>query len=142
MTYNTMYERLVDQSGNKVQGFIAYGLYKTAKREWVRKFETDHGRPPRATEVTAYVSAYTPQTVDAFEAQARGVLTQFAVGIVADARPEIVEGTLRGAFWKNVFQAIAANAIYTVALIVLAIVLAAAGIDLLGVFETLHSPAG
>ncbi len=142
MTHNTMYERLVDQSGNKVQGFIAYGLYKTAKREWVRKFEIDHGRSPRASEVTGYVTAYTPQTIDAFEAQARGVLAQFAAGIVADARPEIIEGALRGAFWKNVFQSMTANAIYTVVLIMLALVLAAAGIDLLGIFETMHRPAG
>lgn len=142
MTHNTMYERLVDQSDNKVQGFIAYGLYKTAKREWVRGFEADHGRPPRTPEVAAYVSTYTPQTVNAFEAQARGVLAQFAEGIIADARPEMVEAALRGDFWKNVFQSMAANAIYTVALLVLAVVLTAAGIDILGIFETVHRQAG
>lgn len=141
MTHNTMYERLVDQSGNKVQGFIAYGLYKTAKREWVRKFEADHGRPPRAAEVAAYVSAFTPQTVDAFEAQARGVLAQFAGGIIADARPEIVEEALKGEFWKNVFQSMAANAIYTVILIAIALVLAAAGVDLIGIVTTVEAKA-
>lgn len=142
MTHNTMYERLVDQSGNKVQGFIAYGLYKTAKREWVREFEAGRGRPPRAAEVTAYVSGYTPQTVDAFEAQAKGVLAQFAGGIIADARPEIVEEALKGEFWKNVFQSMTANAIYTVILIAIALVLAAAGVDFIGIVSTVEARAG
>jgi hypothetical protein len=142
MTYNTMYERLVDQGGNKVQGFIAYGLYKTAKREWVRKYEADHGRPPKAAEVAAYVSAYTPQTIDAFEAQAAGVLTQFAGGVVSDARPEIVEETLKGTFWKAIIQSIVANAIYTVILIVIAVVLASAGIDLLGIVTAIGPAKG
>lgn len=142
MTHNTMYERLVDQGGNKVQGFIAYGLYKTAKREWVREFEAGRGRLPRPAEVTAYVSAYTPQTVDAFEAQAKGVLAQFAGGIIADARPEIVEETLKGEFWKNVFQSMVANAIYTAILIVVAMVLAAAGIDLIGIIASVKAKAG
>lgn len=142
MTYNTMYERLVDQGGNKVQGFIAYGLYKTAKREWVRKYEADHGRPPKAAEVAAYVSAYTPQTIDAFEAQAAGVLTQFAGGVVSDARPEIVEETLKGTFWKAIIQSIVANAIYTVILIVIAVVLASAGIDLLGIVTAIGPTKG
>lgn len=43
MTHNRMYEQLVVQNGNKVQGFIAYGLYKSAKREWVRQYLADHG---------------------------------------------------------------------------------------------------
>ena len=47
MAYNAMYERLVDGSSNPVQGYIAYGLYKSAKREWVRQFEAERGRPQR-----------------------------------------------------------------------------------------------
>jgi alkanesulfonate monooxygenase SsuD/methylene tetrahydromethanopterin reductase-like flavin-dependent oxidoreductase (luciferase family) len=132
-----MYEQLVVQNGNKVQGFIAYGLYKSAKREWVRKYLADHGRSPKAAEVAAYVSAYTSQTIEAFEAQAAGVLSQFAGGVVADARPEIVEETLKGTFWKAVTQAIVANAAYTVILISLVLVLGAAGIDLLEIATTL-----
>ena len=137
MTHNRMYEQLVVQNGNKVQGFIAYGLYKSAKREWVRQYLADHGRSPKAAEVAAYVSAYTSQTIEAFEAQAAGVLSQFAGGVVADARPEIVEETLRGTFWKGVAQSIIANAIYTTMLIAIALILGAAGIDLLEIAKTL-----
>jgi hypothetical protein len=137
-----MYERLVDQSGNKVQGFIAYGLYKTAKREWVRGFEIDKGRPPKPGEIAAYVSTYTQQTTDAFEAQAASALAQFASGVIADARPEIVEETLKGSFWKSVIQSISANAIYTVILIAIALVLAAAGIDIVSVFDAVKTSPG
>ncbi len=142
MTHNTMYERLVVQSDNRVQGFIAYGLYKTAKREWVRKYLADHGRTPRAAEVAAYVSAYTSQTIDAFEAQAAAVLSQFAGGVVSDARPEIVEETLKGTFWKAVAQSIVGSAIYTVILIIIALILSAAGIDLLEIGTAIKPRAG
>lgn len=57
--------------------------------------------------------------------------------MVADARPEIVEETLRGTFWKGVAQSIIANAIYTTMLIAIALILGAAGIDLLEIATTL-----
>ena len=131
MTYNAMYERLVDGSSNTVQGYIAYGLYKSAKREWIRQFEADKGRPPRPAEVQGYVDAYTPQMRDVFEAQAAGVLAQFAEGAVSDAKPAIVEHALKGTALRSIWQSIVANAIYTLILIAVVIILRRAGIDLL-----------
>lgn len=133
MAYNAMYERLVDGSSNPVQGYIAYGLYKSAKREWVRQSEAEKGRPPRAPEVKGYVDAYTPQMRDVFEAQAAGVLAEFADGAISGARPGIVEQALRGTTWRAVWQAITANAIYTLLLIALVVILERAGIDILSI---------
>lgn len=131
MAYNTMYERLVDGSSNTVQGYIAYGLYKNAKREWIRQFEAEKGRAPRPAEVQGYVDAYTAQMRDVFEAQAAGVLAQFAEGAVSDAKPGIVEHALKGAAWRSIWQSISANAIYTLLLIVIVVILNRAGIDLI-----------
>jgi len=131
MPYNAMYERLVDDSANTVQGYIAYGLYKNAKREWIRQFEGEHGRRPRPLEVQAYVDAYTAQMRETFETQAAGVLAQFADGAVADSKPAIVEAALKGGVWRAIWQSIAANAIYTIILIGLVVILKRAGIDLL-----------
>ncbi len=133
MPYNTMYERLVDGSSNTVQGYIAYGLYKNAKREWIRQFEAEKGRAPRPAEVQGYVDAYTAQMRDVFEAQAAGVLAQFAEGAVSDAKPGIVEAALKGGFWRSVGQSIAANVLYTLGLIALVVVLKWAGVDLLSI---------
>ena len=130
MSYNAMYERLVDGSSNTVQGYIAYGLYKSAKREWIREFETSHLRKPRPAEVQAYVDGYTQQMRDVFEAQAAGVLANFAESAVTDAKPAIVEEALKGGFWRSVTQSIAANAIYTLVLVAIVIILKRAGIDL------------
>lgn len=131
MPYNTMYERLVDGSSNTVQGYIAYGLYKSAKREWIRQFHADKGRAPKPAEVQGYVDAYTAQMRDVFEAQAAGVLAQFAEGAVSDAKPAIVEHALKGTAWRSIWQAIAANAIYTLLLIGIVVILSRAGIDIL-----------
>lgn len=131
MPYNTMYERLVDGSSNTVQGYIAYGLYKNAKREWIRQFEAEKGRAPRPAEVQGYVDAYTAQMRDVFEAQAAGVLAQFAEGAVSDAKPGIVEHALKGTTGRSVLHSIIANAIYTLVLIVIVVILKRAGIDLL-----------
>lgn len=131
MTYNAMYERLVDGSSNTVQGYIAYGLYKSAKREWIRQFQAARGRAPRPAEVQGYVEAYTPQMQDVFDAQAAGVLAQFAEGAVSDAKPTIVEHALKGTASRAIWQAIFANAIYTLMLIAVVIILDRAGVDLL-----------
>src|SRR3989344_6942418 len=131
MSYNAVYERLVDGSSNTVQGYIAYGLYKSAKREWIREFETSHLRKPRPAEVQAYVDGYTQQMRDVFEAQAAGVLANFAESAVTDATHAIVEEALKGGFWRSGTQSIAANAIYTLVLVAIVIILKRAGIDLL-----------
>lgn len=139
MTHNTLYERFVDQGGNQVQGYIAYGLYKSAKREWVINFKAANGREPNAKEIANYVQAYTEQTIEAFETQAAGVLVGFADGAIADAKADIVAEALRGSFWGSVWQSIFANAVYTLILIALVLVLAFAGVDLLGLFAKVES---
>ncbi len=78
-----------------------------------------------------YVEAYTPQMQDVFDAQAAGVLAQFAEGAVSDAKPTIVEHALKGTASRAIWQAIFANAIYTLMLIAVVIILDRAGVDLL-----------
>ena len=142
MTYNAMYERLVDAGSNQVHGYIAYGLYKNAKREWIRQFEADNGRRPKVAEVKAYVDAYTPQMIEVFRDQAGGVLAQFAEGAVADAKPTIVEHALRGNFTRALWQAIAANAVYTLILVAIVVILGWAGVDMLSLLETRSAVSG
>ncbi len=139
MTHNTLYERFVDQGGNQVQGYIAYGLYKSAKREWVINFKAANGRDPTSKEVERYVQTYTDQTIEAFETQAAGVLVGFADGAIADARADIVAEALRGSFWGSVWQSIFANALYTLILIALVFVLTFSGVDLLGLLVSVAS---
>jgi hypothetical protein len=133
MTYNAMYERLGEGGSNRVHGYIAYGLYKNAKREWIRQFETEHDRRPKPVEVKAYVDGYTPQMLEVFHSQAGSVLAEFADGAVSDAKPAIVEAALKGNFWRSVGQSIAANIFYTLGLIAVVLVLRWAGVDLLSI---------
>ena len=136
MAYNTMYERLVDQGGNEVSGYIAYGLYKQSKREWVREFEADRGRSPDGAEQASYVATYTPQIVAALQTQADGILTQFASSAVDDARPKILKEALRGSTGRAIGLSLLSNAVYTLLLIAVVLILRYAGVDLLGIFDT------
>jgi len=133
MTYNAMYERLGEGGSNRIHGYIAYGLYKNAKREWIRQFEADNGRKPKVAEVKAYVDGYTPQMLEVFQSQAGSVLAEFADGAISEAKPSIVEEALKGGFWRSVIQSIAANTLYTLGLIAIVLVLKWAGVDLLSI---------
>jgi hypothetical protein len=59
--YNPIFERLVDPPDGEllVEGFIAYGLYKIAKREWVSEFRARERRKPTDAELDSYVSTWT-----------------------------------------------------------------------------------
>ena len=135
MTHNPLYDRFVDQGDNRIQGYIAYGLYKNAKREWIVNFKNANSRDPTVDEIATYVSAFTEQTIATYETQASGVLVEFADGAIADAKSNIVETALRGSFWGSVFQSIAANMIYTAILLAVVVVLALVGVDVLGIYE-------
>lgn len=131
-----MYETLVEQGDNTVQGFVAYCLYKHGKREWIQKFEADNNRVPTPEELKAYVSTYTSQPIAAVQAQAAGILAEFADSAVNDARAGIVEETLKGSTAKSIRDSITANAIYTLVLVVLVVVLKYAGVDILGILNS------
>ncbi len=36
-------------------GFVAYGLYKQNKREWLAAFEREHGRTPNDSEIRSFI---------------------------------------------------------------------------------------
>lgn len=57
-TYNEVFERLVTDPDD-IEGFIAYGLYKQAKREWLIDFHSRLGRAPNANELKAYNQTWT-----------------------------------------------------------------------------------
>ena len=55
--YNQTFEKLVpDAEPSDLEGIVAYGLYKIAKREWAREIGERAQRNPTDAELAAYVA--------------------------------------------------------------------------------------
>jgi len=136
LAYNPVFKQLVEDSNDKVLGMVAYGIYKTSKREWMLAVKADKGRDPSPKELADYAATWTPQLIDNAVDAAESALAEFASVAIDGARPEIVTEALKGSAVRNVLLSMLAALLYTVALIMVALVLKAAGIDLLSVIGT------
>lgn len=138
-SYNPIFERLVGLSGEDgiphLEGLIAYGLYKTAKRERVAEFWQREDRTPSQAELDAYTTTWTQTQLDNLTARSRQVLSAFASSTLEAEEPRILRRALRGSFWRSVWPSMLGALLYTLLLIALAIVLNRAGIDIMGIFE-------
>ncbi|KRB86103.1 hypothetical protein ASE00_05015 [Sphingomonas sp. Root710] len=137
MTYNRQFEHFVDNDPNKVRGYVAYGLYKESKRQWIQQqTAANGGTPPTVAEVESHVSSYTPALKDSLINSAESVLAAFADEAISAAKPGIVEATLRGSTANTIWLGILTNTIYTLLLVALVLVLKFAGVDILGILGT------
>jgi hypothetical protein len=69
-----LFKKLVTTDDDLV-GFVAYGLYKQNKYEWLAAFEKSCGRRPTADECTAYgVGEGTPRRIATYRQLAEGAL--------------------------------------------------------------------
>jgi hypothetical protein len=136
--YNPIFERLfgdVEDGSANVEGLVAYGLYKISKREWVTGLRKKEARGPSAEELRAYMATWTPSQLDYVRQSAEQTLASYAKDVLAEEEPRILRQALRGSFWRAVWPAMVAAALYTLALVALAIILARSGIDLIGILR-------
>ena len=137
--YNPIFEKLVPKGGggDEINSLVAYGLYKKAKREWVSQIWDAEKRPPTEAELRAYVAHWTPFLLENLKAQADNYLASFSSSVIDAAEPQIREDALRGTTWSAVKASIVGNAAYTLVLIAFVLILAWAGVDVLGFLEKL-----
>ncbi len=138
-SYNRIFEQLVGQgseAGTNLAGLVAYGLYKVSKREWVSEFRQRKGRSPNGEELTEYTRTWTSTRLNGVRDAASQALVGYADYVTEKARPEILRDALKGRFWQDIIKNMMASFFYTVLLILIAIVLAKAGIDLIGIFKS------
>lgn len=133
MAHNPVFTKLVVDSDDKLLGMVAYGIYKTSKREWIHSFEEAHGRPPNNDELLAYAGIWTPQLVQNATDAAASALAEFASGAIDEARPNILKDALKGDAVRSVLLNMLAALLYTIALICVVLVLKASGIDILSI---------
>jgi hypothetical protein len=132
--YNPVFTHFVDldsDGDDQLEGLVAYGFYKLAKREWARDIAEREHRKPSEAELAAYVATWTASRLNGLRAQARAVLASFAESVVDDARPRILREALRGSAPKTVGLNILSAFLYTLLLLALLIILRFAGVDVL-----------
>jgi len=128
--YNKAFEVLVEKADHPMVGFIAYGLYKYSKREWVMAHIEQYGLAPSPNEYDNYAQSQTGTTMEGYRAQARQAVQEFVGVVVDDARPKIREEALRGSFWRGVWQSLVAAIIFALGLAIILFIAAYNGASL------------
>lgn len=131
--YNPIFEKFVDHANegqSLLIGFVAYGLYKRAKREWAASIREEHGRGPTEDELKHYVATWTASQIEGKRSEARDVLAAFSDTVERSARPRILREALQGRFWQGVGQSVVGALAYTLILILVVIVLKTTGVGL------------
>ena len=139
--HNPLYDTFVDVlEADRLQGLIAYGLYKKAKQEWASEHFARENRPPNDGELRAYIRTWTPSQVEGKRVEAANALAEFASEVVESARPQILKEALQGNVGRTLWLGILTSFVYTLILIGLVILLKWAGVDLLALWEKASPP--
>jgi hypothetical protein len=140
-SYNPVFEKLVGDTKNlEIVRLVAYGLYKIAKREWTQKIWQEKHRKPTEEELAGYADTWTEQQLLDKVTAAQSALVVYGESVVDDARPNILAEALRGSGWKAFWISLAAAAAYTLALLAIALILKASGVDVIGVIDKIGRP--
>jgi hypothetical protein len=130
--HNPVFDQLV-RASDDIEGFIAYGLYKQAKREWLVNHKTREGRAPTPAELRSFFRQWTPTTLKAFRENAESALFGYAQSVVQNETPFIQRDALvQGRpLWKDVLIGVVSALSYSVILVIAAFLLGVFGNDFL-----------
>lgn len=128
--YNPVFERLAGGQEDRLTGSIAYALYKNSKREWLQRFEEEHGHRPTDADLRQFAAAQTKSTLDGYRAQADQILAGYVDNIINEQRPKILADALKGDFWRSFWPSFWASVAFTSVLLLLALIAAVLGYGL------------
>lgn len=141
-TYNEVFERLVTDTDD-IEGFIAYGLYKQAKREWLIAFHSENQRSPSLKELNAYNKTWTDTSLQALRENAESALSAYADTIIDVATPEIEAEALKVGrpIWKDLLIGASSALTYSLLLIVASYLIQVFGNDIADAYRSLSPVA-
>ncbi len=88
-THSHVFDELIS-SPEDLPGLVAYGLYKSRKRQWISDFETANGKPPTKEECLGYSFGFRDQSLSALREEAEGALFRFAEDVIESRKPELM----------------------------------------------------
>ncbi len=130
--YNLVFEQLVDEADDgesALVGLVAYGLYKSAKREWILDHIGETGRPPSTEDLRKYAKMQTDTALNGYRAQANDILASYADSFMQIERPRILTEALRGGFWRAFWPSLVASFAFAAIILILVGVAALQGTD-------------
>src|SRR6266480_3428163 len=139
-TFEPVFPRLVNEAEGteqKLIGFIAYGLYHDAKREWISDFRSREGRYPHDEELREYERSWTASRLEGLKNAAVQSIAAYTDSVLSQAETQILRNALKGGVWRAVWCGLVGTLLYTAIIIGLIVILTKSGIDLIGVFERL-----
>ncbi|WP_068717141.1 hypothetical protein [Vibrio tritonius] len=87
-TYNTVYEKLVDDEYDLV-GQIAYCMYKLNKQKYIRAYEQEHQQKPSDKEMQVYVSCSELPKLKLYQEQAEKLVSTVLEQAVSEREAEL-----------------------------------------------------
>jgi hypothetical protein len=131
-----------EDSGQKLLGLIAYGLYEEARREWADDFRAREGRYPSEEELRAYERSWTGSRLDGLKNAAIQILASYADTIATQVETQALRGALRGGFFRDIGRWLLSAVVFVLAALGLVIALSRSGVDLAEIFHSLARPPG
>jgi hypothetical protein len=139
--FDPIFAKLVKEADEsdeeKLIGFIAFGLYQQAKREWLSEFRDRQGRYPGDEEIRAYELSWTASRQEALRSSAVQLVAAYADSVVNQTEREILRSAVRGRFWRGVAVWLFSALLFTILLIGLLVGLSRSGIDPIATLESM-----
>lgn len=138
-----MFPQLVKEASSpeqKVIGFIAFGLYEEARREWASDFRDREGRYPVEDEFRAYERSWTASRLDAIRNAAVQVVAAYADTVSNQLEAEILRRVLKGRFWRSVGRWLFSALIYTLAVVGTLVAVGRSGVDPIRMMQDFTTP--
>ncbi len=140
--FDSVFPRLVseDEAGQKLLGFISYGLYQEAKREWISDFHTRQQRYPSDEELCTYERSWTTSRLESLKNAAAQVISAYTDSVVSQAERQILRSALKGSYWRAVSRWVGGALLYTLLPCAFVIGLSRSGIDVLTPLQKIVCP--
>lgn len=139
-----MFPQLVkeaDTPEQKLIGFIAFGLYEEARREWASAFREREGRYPVDTELRAYEKSWTASRLDGLRNAAIQLVAAYADTVATQLEADILRGAVKGRFWRGVGQWLFSAVLYTLIVLGTLVALSRSGLDPIKTIQEIATPA-
>jgi hypothetical protein len=144
--YNPIFEKIferVQQDGDEIIAYIAYGLYKERKRDFLISRQAQLAGPVPTEEISTFHRIFEDKgQIELLWNAAKESLAAFAVDYAdaekAAAVKAALKDALQGRFWQAVWTTALANFIFAIGAIVLYLFLRFVGFDLLDLFRKLE----
>jgi hypothetical protein len=134
--FDPIFPRLVkDGRGEKLLGFIAYGLYQDARREWISDFQAREKRYPSEEELRIYERSWTTSRLEALDNAAAQLVAAYTDSVVTQAEKQFLRSALTGSYWRAVLRWTGGALLYTFLLFAIAITLSKSGINLIATLD-------